>query len=255
MLKSRTTLRLSSRLVQNEATLNAIWRPLGLDNASSATLRDGVLRVIRAAYNPILREHLELGLDATTMFRRRGTPERFQEAVLLRIGNLPEQFQEITSRQEDILGEVLYDILRFYRFTDGDHWLQTDDEKGDEEKGDEEKGDEEKGDEESDEEESDKEESDEKGDKEESDEEESDKEESDKEESDKEESDKEESDKEESDEEEESGEEGDEGDDLKIQVEMDIDPKGGNGEGSPSGHKRKFDWEEEDEPSKKRAVQ
>ncbi|KAJ5543268.1 hypothetical protein N7535_005696 [Penicillium sp. DV-2018c] len=126
MLRFRTTLRLSSNLVQNEETLRAIWLPLELSEPTPANLavRKHVLRVIRAAYNPILTECINSGGAVMHMFRGRSASQEFQDAVLGRIRHMPERFQYITSHQETILGEALYDILRFYRFTDGEYWLR-----------------------------------------------------------------------------------------------------------------------------------
>lgn len=105
---------------ETEDNLKRIWMPLRLDNSNhtqNALDRQSVINLIRSVYDPLLIAWLaEPGHTWQNQFSTRNSGNEFQTQILARIGELPGGVQSIES--ETILGGILYDILRFYRFTD-----------------------------------------------------------------------------------------------------------------------------------------
>ncbi|KAJ5603216.1 hypothetical protein N7537_006172 [Penicillium hordei] len=116
----RTNLKLRANMKETEDSLRRIWMPLRLDNSNhpqNALDRQSVINLIRSVYDPLLIAWLaELGHTWQNQFSRKVSGNEFQTQILARIGELPGGVQSIES--ETILGGILYDILRFYRFTD-----------------------------------------------------------------------------------------------------------------------------------------
>ena len=94
--------------------------PLHLDNVENpqnALDRQSVLDIIRSVYDPLLTAWLtEPGHTWQNQFSTRAASNQFREQVIARIEELPSGVQTVESRA--VLGEILYDTLRFYRFTD-----------------------------------------------------------------------------------------------------------------------------------------
>lgn len=94
--------------------------PLRLDSSDhpqNALDRQSVINLIRSVYDPLLIAWLaEPGHTWRNQFSTRSSGNPFQAQIRARIRELPGGVQSIES--ETILGGILYDILRFYRFTD-----------------------------------------------------------------------------------------------------------------------------------------
>ncbi|KGO75878.1 hypothetical protein PITC_033240 [Penicillium italicum] len=118
----RTNLRLHARMKGSEANTRRIWMPLRLDNLDypqNALDRQSVLDLVRSVYDPLLINWLaEPGHTWANQFSRRSSGNQFQAQIIARMGELPSGVQSIES--EEVLGGILYDILRFYRMTDAD---------------------------------------------------------------------------------------------------------------------------------------
>lgn len=116
----RTNLRLHINLRQTEGNLRRIWIPLRLENSNYPQIlldRQSVINLIRSVYDPLLIAWLaEPGHTWQNQFSTRSSGNEFQREILARIGELPGGVRSIES--ETVLGGILYDILRFYRFTD-----------------------------------------------------------------------------------------------------------------------------------------
>ncbi|KAJ5850574.1 hypothetical protein N7455_010430 [Penicillium solitum] len=116
----RTNLRLHANMKQTGDSLRRIWMLLRLENSNYAQIaldRQSVINLIRSVYDPLLIAWLaEPGHTWQNQFSTRSSGNEFQRQILARIGELPGGVQSIES--ETILGGILYDILRFYRFTD-----------------------------------------------------------------------------------------------------------------------------------------
>ncbi|KAJ6186185.1 hypothetical protein N7519_007486 [Penicillium mononematosum] len=116
----RTNLKVKSGMKASEVNLRRMWLPLRLDdvdNPQNALDRQSVLDVIRSVYDPLLTAWLaEPGHTWQNQFSARAASSQFREQVIARMRELPSGVQSIES--EAVLGEILYDILRFYRFTD-----------------------------------------------------------------------------------------------------------------------------------------
>ncbi|KAJ5405869.1 hypothetical protein N7465_007153 [Penicillium sp. CMV-2018d] len=108
----RTTLRLHANMKGTEASIRRIWMPLRLD--SSDHPQNALDRYV---YDPLLIAWVaEPGHTWRNQFSTRSSGNPFQAQIRARIRELPGGVQSIESGQ--ILGGILYDILRFYRFTD-----------------------------------------------------------------------------------------------------------------------------------------
>ncbi|KAJ5958900.1 uncharacterized protein N7479_006050 [Penicillium vulpinum] len=116
----RTTMRLHANMKANDANERKIWRPLHLDNAQYPQIaldRQSVLDFIRSVYDPLLIAWLAVpGNTWANQFSSNTSGNEFQEQVIARMEELPSGIQSI--ERETVLGKILYDILRFYRFTD-----------------------------------------------------------------------------------------------------------------------------------------
>ena len=115
----RTTLRLKSGMTTSAANLRKIWRPLGLevDSPQNALDRQTVLDVLRSVYDPLLAAWLAgPGHTWQSQFLSSDASNLFRGQVIAKMRDLPSGVQSIES--EAVLYEILYDILRFYRFTD-----------------------------------------------------------------------------------------------------------------------------------------
>ncbi|KAJ5533903.1 hypothetical protein N7527_000157 [Penicillium freii] len=116
----RTNLELHANMKGNEASLRRIWMPLRLDSSDhpqNALDRQSVINLIRSVYDPLLIAWVaEPGHTWQNQFSTRSSGNPFQAQIRARIRELPGGVQSIESEQ--ILGGILYDILRFYRFTD-----------------------------------------------------------------------------------------------------------------------------------------
>ncbi|KAJ5196761.1 hypothetical protein N7449_007240 [Penicillium cf. viridicatum] len=116
----RTNLKLRVNMKETEDNLKRIWMPFRLDNSNhtqNALDRQSVINLIRSVYDPLLIAWLaEPGHTWQNQFSTRNSGNEFQTQILARIGELPGGVQSIES--ETSLGGILYDILRFYRFTD-----------------------------------------------------------------------------------------------------------------------------------------
>ncbi|EKV11920.1 hypothetical protein Pdw03_6905 [Penicillium digitatum] len=116
----RTSLRLHANLKASEVNTRRIWMPLHLDNLDypqNVLDRQTVLDLIRSVYDPLLIAWLaDPSHTWVNQFSRRSSGNQFQTQILARMGELPSSIQSIES--EKVLGEILYDILRFYRLTD-----------------------------------------------------------------------------------------------------------------------------------------
>ncbi|KAJ5927131.1 hypothetical protein N7516_008904 [Penicillium verrucosum] len=116
----RTNLALRANIKGSEINFKRIWMPLRLDNSDytqNVLDRQSVINLIRSVYDPLLTAWLaEPGHTWQNQFSTSSSGNEFQAQILARIGELPAGVQSIES--ENILGGILYDILRFYRFTD-----------------------------------------------------------------------------------------------------------------------------------------
>jgi hypothetical protein len=116
----RINLRVKSGMKASEVNLRRIWMSLRLDNVDNpqnALDRQSVLDVIRSVYDPLLTAWLaEPGHTWQNQFSTKAVSSQFREQAIARVRELPSGVQSIES--EAVLGEILYDILRFYRFTD-----------------------------------------------------------------------------------------------------------------------------------------
>ncbi|CAI7646985.1 unnamed protein product [Penicillium glandicola] len=116
----RTTLRLQTTTKGSEANEKRMWMPLLLDNfdyPQTAVDRQAVLDVIRSVYDPLLIVWLGgPGHTWANQFSGRTAGREFQTQILARMAELPAGVQSVETRP--VLGGILYDILRYYRFTD-----------------------------------------------------------------------------------------------------------------------------------------
>ncbi|OQE26029.1 hypothetical protein PENFLA_c007G00075 [Penicillium flavigenum] len=116
----RTNLKVKSGMKASEVNLRRLWMSLRLDNVDNprnALDRQQVLDVIRSVYDPLLTAWLaEPGHTWQNQFSTKAASNQFREQAIARVRELPSGVQSIES--EAVLGEILYDILRFYRFTD-----------------------------------------------------------------------------------------------------------------------------------------
>ncbi|KXG50226.1 uncharacterized protein PGRI_061930 [Penicillium griseofulvum] len=119
----RTTLRLNNGLKRTDANERRIWMPLRLDNLDhpqTALDRQSVLDLIRSVYDPMLITWLARpGHTWVNQFSRKHASKPFEAQVIARIGELPSAVQAIETHA--VLGQILFDILKYYRLTD-DAW-------------------------------------------------------------------------------------------------------------------------------------
>ncbi|OQE40060.1 hypothetical protein PENCOP_c006G05678 [Penicillium coprophilum] len=113
-------MRLESRTRASATNERRIWEPLQLDNLNdpqTASDRRSVFDLIRSVYNPILVTWIaEGGNPWQHMLRRRDIHKDILRQLTARAGELPPRLQSIESQH--VLGEILIDILKYYRFTD-----------------------------------------------------------------------------------------------------------------------------------------
>ncbi|CAG8003413.1 unnamed protein product [Penicillium olsonii] len=114
----RTSIRLRADMTQNTKNLQGIWRPLNLHNGTQQDLADrqAVISVIRDVYDPMLTQYLAAGNLWTRQFLDRAPRELFRQLVALQLDSLPGSVRHI--EEDAVLTWILYDLLRFYRFTD-----------------------------------------------------------------------------------------------------------------------------------------
>ncbi|KAJ5473617.1 hypothetical protein N7475_003183 [Penicillium sp. IBT 31633x] len=103
----------------NARNLHKIWEPLflGAENEGNLQIREATLAVIRQVYDPMLIEWLA---DPThtwvNQFIRNSNTAEFQRRIIARIADFPSSVQ--SAETNTVLGGILFDLLRFYRFTD-----------------------------------------------------------------------------------------------------------------------------------------
>ncbi|KAJ5512823.1 hypothetical protein N7463_002375 [Penicillium fimorum] len=118
----RTTICLQLNMKPTPFKNQRIWFPLRLDDfhLPQAELdRQSVLDIIRSVYDPLLAAWLaEPGHTWNNIFQRKLSSNVFEQQVIARKGELPSSVQSIET--DTVLGQILLDILKYYRFTDPD---------------------------------------------------------------------------------------------------------------------------------------
>ena len=113
-------MQITAHSVASPRNLRVLWGSLNLENSNDAqtlTDRQTVLDLIRDVYDPMLIEFLAGGGTWNRQFFGRSAASgEFQRRIRARIDELPGAVQSVEAEQ--VLGLILFDILRFYRFTD-----------------------------------------------------------------------------------------------------------------------------------------
>ncbi|CAG8249997.1 unnamed protein product [Penicillium salamii] len=115
-----TTFTIRKTIKKTTKNLRAIWEPLNLhaENAQNLADREAVLEVIRDVYDPLLTAHLAAGNPWDTQFSLRSAQTEILREITLELDDLPGSVRHVES--DTVLSLILFDILRYYRFTDVD---------------------------------------------------------------------------------------------------------------------------------------
>ncbi|CAI7615852.1 unnamed protein product [Penicillium bialowiezense] len=117
---SRAVICFFKNLPHTTRSRKVIWEPLNLhdeDNAQSMADRQLVLSFLREIYDPPLTEWLAAGKKWSQIFQRQRVT-RFILAICSRLDDLPASVR--VTENDMLLAQILFDVLRFYRFSDRD---------------------------------------------------------------------------------------------------------------------------------------
>jgi hypothetical protein len=115
----RTTLKIQASMRSTPRSIRLIWTPLNLEHSTHPQVirdRQTVLDLIRDVYDPLLIPFLAAGGTWNRQFVSRTAGVNFQEQIIARINELPAPILNIAPLKT--LGLCLFDLLRYYRFTD-----------------------------------------------------------------------------------------------------------------------------------------